>query len=117
MAERGMPDAAAKLLVTLRTAKDVDDALKQVSTETLAQWDVKWRANLAKKPKEPLNPLYGPAGPLPGGSDTCERSRPAELLLGRNHPTEAFMEIDKDPDNLSPIQAPLYPRTDTGGQG
>ncbi|MFO0740873.1 MAG: hypothetical protein U0270_33560 [Labilithrix sp.] len=110
MAERGMPDALAKLLVTLRTAKDVDDALKQVSTETLAQWDVKWRANLAKKPKEPLNPLYGLGGPLPGGSDTRERSRLAELLLGRNHPTEAFMEIDKIPDNLLPDPSLRYIR-------
>jgi hypothetical protein len=100
MAERGMPDALAKLLVGLRSAKDVDDALKQLSGETLAQWDVKWRANLAKKPKEPLNPLYGLGGPLPGGADTRERSRLAELLLGRNHPDEALVEIDKVPESL-----------------
>lgn len=110
MTEKGTPDALAKLLIQLRTAKDVDEALKQVSGETLAQWDVKWRAMLAKKPKEPLNPLYGLGGPLPGGNDTRERSRLAELLLGRNHPDEALMEIDKVPDNLLPDPSLRYIR-------
>lgn len=90
----------AKLLVALRTAKSVDDALKQVSGETLAQWDVKWRAQLAKRVKEPLSPLYGLGGNPPGLGDSRERSRLAELLLGRNHPAEALTELDKIPETL-----------------
>ena len=111
-AEKGMPDALARLLVVLRTANTVDDALKQVSGETLAQWDVKWRANLAKKRGaiEPLNPLYGLGGPLPGGGDAHERSRLAELLLARNHPAEAQIEIDKIGDTLLPDPSLRYIR-------
>lgn len=95
------PDGAlAKLLVALRTAKTVDDSLKQVSGETLAQWDVKWRAQLARRAKEPLSPLYGLGGAPPGLGDSRERSRLAELLLGRGHPNEALVELDKIPDTL-----------------
>jgi hypothetical protein len=92
--------ALAKLLVALRTTKSVDEALKQVSGETLPQWDVKWRANLAHKPKEPLSPLYGLGGAPPSATDSRERSRLAELLLGRGHPNEALVELDKVPDAL-----------------
>ncbi|MDF2693872.1 MAG: hypothetical protein K0S65_2255 [Labilithrix sp.] len=67
--------ALAKLLVALRTAKSVDDALKQVSGETLPQWDTKWRAHLAHKSKEPLSPLYG-LGDSPKGTSAAEFSRP-----------------------------------------
>ena len=40
--------ALAKLLVALRAAKSVDEALVQVSGEALPQWDTKWRAPRAK---------------------------------------------------------------------
>jgi len=92
--------ALPKLLVALRSAKSVDEALKQVSGETLAQWDVKWRAQLAKRPKEPLSPLYGLGGTPPGLGDSRERSRLAELLLGRGHGAEALQEVEKIPENL-----------------
>jgi hypothetical protein len=98
----------AKLLVALRIANTVDDALKQVTGETLPQWDVKWRAQLAKKTKEPLSPLYGLGGPLPGGGDSHERSRLAELLLARNHPAEALTEVEKIPDSLLPDPSLRY---------
>ena len=52
--ESSQPDAMPKLLLALRTAKSADDALKEVSGETLAQWDVKWRAQLAKRPTSRL---------------------------------------------------------------
>ncbi|MBX3197022.1 MAG: hypothetical protein KF894_02595 [Labilithrix sp.] len=87
--------ALGKLLVALRTAKSVDEALKLVSGETLPQWDVKWRAHLARKPKEPLSPLYGLGGAPPSAADSRERARLAELLLGRGHPNEALTELDK----------------------
>jgi predicted Zn-dependent protease len=71
-----------------------------VSGETLPQWDVKWRAHLAKRPKEALSPLYGLGGTPPGTGDSRERSRLAELLLGRGHPNEAMAELDKIPESL-----------------
>jgi hypothetical protein len=93
--------ALPKLLVALRSARSADDALKQVSGETLAQWDVKWRAGLARRPREPLSPLYGLGGGSPSGlGDTRERARLGELLLGRGRPAEALLEIDKIPESL-----------------
>jgi hypothetical protein len=92
--------ALPKLLVALRTAKTADDALKQVSGETLAQWDVKWRAQLLKRPKEPLSPLFGLGAAPPGMGDSRERARLAELLVGRSHAPEALMELEKVPESM-----------------
>ncbi len=94
------PDALPKLLVSLRNAKSVDDALKAVSGETLAQWDVKWRAQLKQRAKEPLSPMFGLGATPPGISDSRERSRLGELLLGRDHPVEALTELDKIPPEM-----------------
>jgi hypothetical protein len=90
----------ARLLIALRGARTVDEALKQVSGETLTQWDVKWRAQLARRPKEVLSPLYGLGGAPPGIGDSRERSRLAELLFGRGHPAEALVELDKTAESL-----------------
>jgi hypothetical protein len=90
----------ARFLLALRTANTVDEALKSVTGEQLAQWDVKWRAMLAHRPKEALSPLYGLGGQPPGMGDSRERSRLAELLYGRGHAAEALVEMDKIPDNL-----------------
>ena len=98
--EVSAPDALPRLLVALRTAKSADDALKEVSGETLAQWDVKWRAQLAKRAKEPLSPMFGLGATPPGMGDSRERSRLAELLLGRDHPSEAVVELDKIPAEM-----------------
>lgn len=104
----------AKLLVALRGSKTVDDALKQVSGETLAQWDTKWRAHLARRPKEPLSPLYGLGGvggpATTGGADARERSRLAELLFGRGHVAEAAVELDKVSEALFPDPSLRYLR-------
>ncbi len=99
-AETSAPDALPKLLVALRTSKSADDALKQVSGETLAQWDVKWRANLAKHPKDPLSPMFGLGASPPGLGDSRERSRLGELLLGRSHAAAALTELDKIPPDM-----------------
>ncbi len=87
--------ALPKLLVELRSAKSVDEALQKVSGESLAGWDVKWRAQLQRRAKEPLSPLFGLGAPPPGMGDSRERARLAELLLGRGHPAEAVLELDK----------------------
>jgi hypothetical protein len=99
-AESSPPDALSKLLLALRTANTADDALKTVSGETLAQWDVKWRAQLAKRTKEPLSPMFGLGANPPGLGDSRERSRLAELLLGRAHPAEALTELEKIPADM-----------------
>ena len=99
-ADTSPPDALARLLLALRTAKTADDALKEVSGETLAQWDVRWRANLAKHPKEPLSPMFGLGANPPGLGDSRERSRLAELLMGRSHPAEALTELEKIPADM-----------------
>ena len=89
-----------KLLLSLRDAKTVDDALKQVTGETLAQWDVKWRKELPKRAKDPLSAMYGLGGTPPGMGDSRERARLAELLLGRGHPAEALVQLDKIPETM-----------------
>lgn len=98
--ESSAPDALPRLLVALRTADSADEALKSVSGETLAQWDVKWRAQLAKRTKEPLSPMFGLGAAPPGLGDSRERSRLAELLMGRNHAPEALVELDKIPTDM-----------------
>ena len=102
--------ALPKLLVALRTARSVDEALSQVSGETLTQWDVRWRAQLARRAKEPLSPLYGLGGSPPAGADAHERSRLAELLFGRAHPAEALLELDKISESLLPDPSLRYER-------
>ncbi len=95
------PDGSlAKLLVALREAKTVDDALKHVSGEALAQWDTRWRTHLTRRPKEPLSPLSGLGGAPAGSADPRERARLAELLFGRGHAAEALLELDKIPESL-----------------
>jgi hypothetical protein len=94
-AETSPEGALGKLLMALRVTRTVDEALQQVSGDALAQWDVKWRAQLAKRTREPLSPMYGLGGVPPGMGDAHERARLAELLFGRGHPAEALMELDK----------------------
>ena len=98
--ESSAPDALPRLLVALRTANSADEALKTVSGETLAQWDVKWRAQLSKRAKEPLSPMFGLGSAPPGLGDSRERSRLAELLMGRNHAAEALIQLDKIPTDM-----------------
>ena len=104
-------DALPKLLVTLRTAKDVDDALKKVSGEALAQWDVKWRASLAKRRRSRARRCYGL------GANAARHGRLARAdaargaaPLGRDHPNEALTEIDKVSESLMPDPSLRYLR-------
>lgn len=98
--ESSPPDALPKLLVALRTANSTDEGLKAVSGETLAQWDVRWRAQLGKRTKEPLSPMFRLGATPPGLGDSRERSRLAELLVGRKHPSEALVELEKIPAEM-----------------
>lgn len=94
LVESAGQDVLAKLLVALQT-KPVDEALKEVSGETLAGWDTRWRAHLTKKPFEPLSPMFGLGVQPPGLGDSRERARLAELLAARGHPQEALGQLDK----------------------
>lgn len=98
--ESSAPDALPRLLVAMRDAKGADAALKQVTGETLARWDVRWRAQLGKRVKEPLSPLYGLGAMPPGLGDSRGRARLAELLLGRDHPLEAMVQLEKIKDSM-----------------
>lgn len=99
-AEAAGQGALPRLLVALRTGRTVDDALREVSGETLSGWDGKWRAHLAKRVHEPLSPLYGLGTTPPGLGDSRERARLAELLLGRGHGSEALGELEKVPNDM-----------------
>ena len=101
------PGSLERLFAALRDGKEPDSALEIASSGNLKQWDIKWRAYLQSKPKEPLPPLLSlgkepPAPPAKAGAaraptlrDVRERMRLAELLLARSHPTEALNELDR----------------------
>lgn len=91
------PGSLERLLAALRDGKEPDAALEQVSSANLKQWDARWRAYLASKPKEPLPALLtiGKDRPNPATMrEVRDRVRLAELLLGREHPTEALAQLD-----------------------
>ena len=93
-----------RLFAGLRDGRSVDEALAganpQLEDQSLRAWDVRWRAHLAAKPKEPLPPFFGfgaDASKAPSGAhlrDLRERLRLAELLLGRGHAAEALVQLD-----------------------
>jgi predicted Zn-dependent protease len=88
------PDALPHLLLGLRQGKAPDAALKEASGSDLKQWDSKWRAYIAAKPKETLPALFELGTDVPNMKDLRERVRLAELLLGRGHAAEALLELD-----------------------
>ena len=115
VAESRPEGTLGKLLDALRTAPSVDEALKIATSADLKTWDTEWRAAVAKRPKVPLSPLYGLGGATPAVSMTevRERSRLGELLLGRDHPAEALLELGKVADKASvgdPALAYLHAR-------
>jgi predicted Zn-dependent protease len=82
----------------LRGGAKPDEALQQATGATLKEWDTRWRAYLAEKPKAPLPAVFGLGAPHTGKLDLREvsaRARLAELLLGREHPEEALTEVDR----------------------
>jgi hypothetical protein len=98
MATESAPDALSKLLASLRAGKMPDEALHDATGADLKEWDTRWRAYLAEKPRETLPAVFGLGGPASHGhSDLRElskRARLAELLMGRDHPAEALVQID-----------------------
>ena len=100
-AETSPPDALPKLLVALRTAKTADDALKEVSGETLAQWDVKWRAHLAQASEGAALADVRPRRERRRASATRASGRASpSSSSGASHPAEALIELDKIPADM-----------------
>lgn len=92
LAETG-PHTIARLLVELRKSDDADAALVAVTGADLKAWDARWRARLQARSTAPLSPLFGLGAAPPGLGDMRDRERLAELLLGRDHPRAARVEL------------------------
>jgi hypothetical protein len=91
-----------RLFAGLHDGKSVDQALEganpQIPKQTLRDWDTRWRAYLASKPKETLPPSFGLGDKHEKTSvlrDLRDKLRLAELLIGRNHPAEALTQLDQ----------------------
>jgi len=95
MANESPPDALSKLFAALRAGSSPDLAMHDSTGATLAEWDTKWRAHIASSPHEPLPAVFGLGAKHADLRDLSNRARLAELLLGRSHPAEALVQIDK----------------------
>ncbi|WP_394828370.1 tetratricopeptide repeat protein [Pendulispora albinea] len=89
------PGTLERLFAALREGKEPDAALEVASSANLKQWDTRWRAYLASKPKETLPARLSLGKERPNLRDIRERVRLAELLVGRDHPAEALTELDR----------------------
>jgi hypothetical protein len=118
MAEESKPDALPKLFAALRGGASTDDALHEATGLTLKDWDTRWRAALAERPKEPLPAVFGLGAPAASGShggkgalsaadlrELSMRTRLAELLYGQGHAAEALSELDRIA-NLEALEDP-----------
>jgi hypothetical protein len=91
-------DALPKLFHELRSGKSPDAALQAASGADLRAWDTRWRAYIAGRPREALPTLFGLGGERGDAEnlrDMRDRTRLAQLLLGRAHPREAVSELDR----------------------
>jgi hypothetical protein len=91
------PDALPRVLAALKKGESTNDALKEVSGADLPVWDLKWRAYVAAQRPASSQELLGLGADVPHGAplrELRERGRLAELLGGRQHPSEALMELD-----------------------
>ena len=110
-ADHAPADGLPHLLTAIRDtkrgdAKDVDDALREVSQSDLKQWDAKWRAWIASSHHDALPAVAGLSAAPPNAHDVRERMRLAELLDARGHSAEALKELDKAKD--PPLEDPSF---------
>ena len=106
-------DALPKLFHELREGKEPDAALLAASGADLKAWDVRWRAYIASRPREPIPALFGLGGEKGDGEklrDLRDRTRLAELLLARDHPREAVSELDRIALAGSPVAPEAWER-------
>jgi len=88
------PSALPELLKAIRVRDSASEALKELSGADLAGWDAKWRAYLAARPVETLPAAWALGTQPPGLRDLRDRARLAELLVGRDHPSDALAELE-----------------------
>jgi hypothetical protein len=104
------PDSAAasgddrplpRLFAELREGKEPDEALQAASGTDLKGWDARWRTYLAGRPHVPVPDLLGlgaahaPPREVDRLRDLRDRTRLAQLLMGREHAPEALKELDR----------------------
>ena len=109
----GEGDALPKLLAELKAGKSPDEALLAVSGADLAGWDTRWKAFVAEHPRESIPALFGLGGAHGDAQklrDLRDRSRLAELLLGREHAPEALMQLDRIELAGSPVAPEAWER-------
>ncbi len=94
LATESAPDALPKLFAGLRVGKSPDDALHDATGAALKEWDTRWRAYLAERPRETLPAVFGLGEKKSDLRELSKRARLAELLFGRDHPAEALVQID-----------------------
>jgi len=116
-ADAGTGRALASLFHELRGGKDPDEALVAASGADLKAWDGRWRTYLASRPGTTLPSLLG-LGSAHGGSremealrDLRDRSRLAQLLMGRGHAPEALKELDRIALTHAPVANDTWSRT------
>ncbi|MGD0526353.1 MAG: hypothetical protein ABSE49_14475 [Polyangiaceae bacterium] len=112
-AGEGGDDALPKLFHELREGQEPDAALQAASGSDLKAWDVKWRAFVGAKPREPIPALFGLGGEKADTEklrDLRDRTRLAELLLARAHPKEAVAELDRIALAGSPVAPDAWER-------
>ncbi|HEX3343979.1 MAG TPA: hypothetical protein VHS09_05370 [Polyangiaceae bacterium] len=112
-AHEGGDDALPKLFHELREGKEPDAALQAASGADLKAWDVRWRAYIAARPREPIPALFGLGGEKGDAEklrDLRDRTRLAELLLSRAHPGEALFELDRIALAGSPVAPEAWER-------
>ncbi len=92
------PPALPTLLAEYKAGKGGDDALVAASGSDIKGWDARWRADLASRPRVDLPDgmaLGDEHGSAAKWSEVRDRSRLADLLMAREHPAGALMELDR----------------------
>ncbi len=106
-------DALPKLLAELRRGRSPDEALLAASGADLQGWDVRWKAFIAARPHEAIPALFGLGGDHEDADklrDLRDRSRLAELLMGRGHAPEAVAELDRSELAGAPVAGEAWER-------
>jgi hypothetical protein len=93
LAQKESADVLPRLLGELRTGKSVDDALRAAASVSLKEWDIRWRADLRARTVPPVPVSFGLGVRPPDTREHRERTRLAELLLGRQKTAASRAEL------------------------
>ncbi len=92
MVAQASEDATKKLLAALRAGVPIDVAMTTTTGADLKGWDARWRAHLSTLGESPPAVLL--AAENKDARMMHEHVRLAELLIGRDHPADAALELD-----------------------